>query len=1278
MWVYDTDTALGIDNNGELVFPYGKEDKDYRIDGDPSSSYVFNGAGSIFWRRLRDNFASDIRAIFTSVPAECFNANTLIDEFDKFQECYPEAIWRLDVERKYIRSFTGDTGNGVFKTTKETRFLRDMMQGRKKYQRRQWTKDQDIYFGSKYMLPSVNGDFFEFSCYTPSSQAVNPNWNLTITPYQDMYINVSYAETFTNPIRAKAGVPYEVLNPMGSTAQNDSRIRVYGANHIQALEGQAIKNQSGEIIDAEGLASFYIKANNFENGKKLRKLILGTDNTSYSNGNFTTLNIANDYPILEILNIKNCGNLGGALDLSQSTALKIIEAQGTQISQVLLPGSTGITTLHLPETITKLELKSAKQLTDLTINDRAGVQNLTSLTQLDIDDSDYSNTINWLTLASTALNHLDLVSLLNLSTSSIVNIDELEAFKLRKDTINRVYLGGTINVTGNWSQTKIDTYRSIWYAPELNFNTIPANEITEYKLTFYLSLEDQLNHNPYYTSYLSVEEGELDTVLGDDPAYINLCPIPQKAATVSKSYFFGANKNQYLPWSGWRFINSDSTPRSDLTIDEDMELVAIFGEEARTYPLRWYLSEKDAENNYVYEVLNVPYNSTYETGLAPSVLDLLAASKTTAQLNPDPNHTYKIFKGWKKQPNNLDSTYLNDDQTAFCIYGDWEEGTESINAIKSQAQLDEKKLLVLTNTNDSPSILPTSSTYTVEMGYDNSTGTTIVGKNASLGIGPRGNAYTGESIESPILSFEWYNGGIVPTIRPVNDIKPFANMSTDGFTLAIDYQVDTTYARSVFSSGYCIIGGCYFNDTVNNIAQGFALYYDVNSDVIKACFGNLSIQNTYSSSTSSIAITNPASANKRNIVVIRHKSGSNTLQFYSGISASNGILLSLDDDSFRQEITWSNNNATSPLCFGHFTTSTFSALAAVHPGVGASIHWAKYWEQDLGHNECTLLASWPHETITFALSDYSNDGDADILVTNSKNLIFSALQLSQYCGPVIQSYALTAGNTVNWGTTLKNNNNSIYKQIANQRFFLGLPIKLQSIVSKTIGQAALNTVVYNFNNTYEYTTSNETIDLAFLPTYYEVGGNRADYQSEALRSLPWYTGANTRVYTYGTSNFDFNTYSNNAQYMNLRFPGIPIKSISGVNNVFIGYTGSDPVYNKINIPNNPNGGIMRGDIFIHTYTSNNNTTTIAYIYADESDKAAGAPIIRAVQGDLLYCELGGWIPAGSWWTRTPADTNGERAVGSQPFFYIDGNTGAISYNSTPAENGAYFIYEFGI
>jgi len=108
LWTYDTDTACGIDNNGELSFPYGKEDTDYRVTGQPASGWAFNGSGSIFWRRLSTTFESDISALMRQENDNCFStAQHLITQFDNFQNCFPEEIWRLDIERKYIRTFTG-------------------------------------------------------------------------------------------------------------------------------------------------------------------------------------------------------------------------------------------------------------------------------------------------------------------------------------------------------------------------------------------------------------------------------------------------------------------------------------------------------------------------------------------------------------------------------------------------------------------------------------------------------------------------------------------------------------------------------------------------------------------------------------------------------------------------------------------------------------------------------------------------------------------------------------------------------------------------------------------------------------------------------------------------------------------------------------------------------------------------------------------------------------------------------------------------------------------
>ena len=96
----------------------------------------------------------EIDDTFKNVQTECFSANHLIKEFDDYQECYPEEIWRLDIQRKYIRTFTGESIDNS-KPKLDVQYLRDMMQGRKKYQRRQWVRDQGVYFGTKHQLTNI-------------------------------------------------------------------------------------------------------------------------------------------------------------------------------------------------------------------------------------------------------------------------------------------------------------------------------------------------------------------------------------------------------------------------------------------------------------------------------------------------------------------------------------------------------------------------------------------------------------------------------------------------------------------------------------------------------------------------------------------------------------------------------------------------------------------------------------------------------------------------------------------------------------------------------------------------------------------------------------------------------------------------------------------------------------------------------------------------------------------------------------------------------------------
>lgn len=572
---YDNDTGLGINNSGELTMTYGKEDTDYRTEGDESSGYVFNAADSVFWCRVRDLFHNDLAVMYQTLEGEgCFSDTSLINEFDNWQAQFPEELWRLDIERKYYRTYQGGGLNGGLEPEPTPRFLASMMNGRKKYQRRQFERDQAAYMGTKYLSTTVKADQIMFRCNTPSGVVVAPNYTLNIVPYSDMYLSVLFGNSpSAQQIRAKAGQTYEITCPL--TKMDDTAVLIYCASRIQALND---------------VSACYIHDNDFSKASKLQKLIIGNSTSGYSNQFLTNLNLGNN-ALLEELDIRNCPNLTGSINLSSCGNLEKFYAEGTSITGVLFASNGKIALAHLPGTINSLTLKNLKYLTDLL----ATYGNLESLTVENSIVDEYS-------IVEDAIDTLQILRLVGIDWT-VTNTDLLN--KILK--MNSSMLAGKIHIAGQARQRELDAYASAWPDLIVTYNGI----ITQYKVTFMNAdgtpIKDKKGND--YVQYVDQGGKAVDPITNGD---IN---TPTIASTEQYNYTF----------SGWDGIDSNVTSA--------MTVTAKYNETVRTYTVRWF-----KQPGVVWETKE---NVEYGTGVWPD------KDNPTMNDNED-SYIYNIFTGWDK------------------------------------------------------------------------------------------------------------------------------------------------------------------------------------------------------------------------------------------------------------------------------------------------------------------------------------------------------------------------------------------------------------------------------------------------------------------------------------------------------------------------------------------------------------------------------------------------------------------------------------------------------
>ena len=549
-WDYDNDTAIGLNNYGKQVYRYGLEDTDV----DEKGEEVFRESDSTFFCRIRDLFPNELKTMYQTLESQnAWHAESFINSADEWQSEFPEELWRVDIQRKYIRTYNESFINGEG----DAQFLTNMANGKMKYHRRQWERSQEKYMASKYQSSVASGDnsVIRATSFTDTSDlVVKPNYKLKLTPYAYMYLNVKYGTQSPIQLRAEPNVEYEI--PYEGTSADI--IDIYSSSLLQSF---------GD------LSTCYAGTIDTSKASKIKELIIGNETEGYDNPYLTTLTTGANY-LLEKLNVENVSGLTQALNLSALNNLKELYAHGSNIGGVTFADGGKIEIAELPA-INSLTMKNLIYLTTLDITD------FSKLTTLTVENC---NTVDLVTILNSAtnVNRIRIVGV-DWSLEDTSLLERLYALKgIDKNGYNadQSVLAGKVHVPVIRQQQLLN-YQKAWTDLEIVADTI----IEQFAVTFM-----NADGNILEVQYVDKGEDAIDpTTRTDNPL------SPTIASTVQYDYTF----------AGW-----DS---SLIDVFSARTITALYTESLRSYTIKYVSKGVTMQESTGLYGENVPYTGISPT-----------------------------------------------------------------------------------------------------------------------------------------------------------------------------------------------------------------------------------------------------------------------------------------------------------------------------------------------------------------------------------------------------------------------------------------------------------------------------------------------------------------------------------------------------------------------------------------------------------------------------------------------------------------------------------------
>ena len=325
---YDMDSALGINNEGELVYGYHLED-------DGRDGTVFTGQASVLWNNFRDCFQSEIAEMYLRLRSQIGTTNgsmpfsyaSLAAKMNNHQDAWPEIIWNIDQQIKYLQPFYNGTDHLA------------MAQGDKRAQRNFWLYNAFKYRDSKYSAGDALDNFILFRLNGPGE--------FNIVPYSNIYARVRFGNARDSKQRVFRNQT-ATFSTEGIASIYDLETYVYSADRISSI---------GD------LSNFNIGLCNFAHATKLKEIILGSERPGYENNHLKNFRVGAS-SVLKEVNLSNCKALKMEINLEECPVLETFKAKGSGITGVIFAKGARLKTCYLPTSVSTLTLRDLNYLTE--------------------------------------------------------------------------------------------------------------------------------------------------------------------------------------------------------------------------------------------------------------------------------------------------------------------------------------------------------------------------------------------------------------------------------------------------------------------------------------------------------------------------------------------------------------------------------------------------------------------------------------------------------------------------------------------------------------------------------------------------------------------------------------------------------------------------------------------------------------------------------------------------------------------------------------------------